>query len=106
MRTVIAACVAIGAVTVIATLVIGHKTPTAATPEYGKRLLTRCATCHIDAGAEPGELTLIHAISRKDLTDRINECIDAVCDRCLRLRPQRPTHLNCRLDWRHDPSGV
>ena len=51
---------------VVATMLTGHKTATAATPEYGKRLLAQtrqylgsasrrsCASCHIDAGAEPG----------------------------------------------------
>jgi thiosulfate dehydrogenase len=99
MRTVIALCAAIGALTVVATVVIGHKTPIAATPEYGKRLLARtqeylgpdaadprmrftasrraCASCHLDAGAESGELSLIAAVSHhpNDIVDRINECM-------------------------------
>jgi thiosulfate dehydrogenase len=88
MKTAIACCVATGALTVVATLVIGHKTPTAATPEYGKRLLTQtqqylgpsrraCASCHIGAGAEPGELSLVSAVAarKETLKDRINECI-------------------------------
>jgi thiosulfate dehydrogenase len=99
MRTVIASCAAIGTITVVATMVIGHKTPTAATPEYGKRLLSQtqlylgpdapdprmrlvrsrlaCASCHIDAGAEPGELSLVSAIPAKKETieDRVNQCM-------------------------------
>src|SRR5580658_2634226 len=88
MRTVIASCAAIGALTVIATLLIGHKTPTAATPEYGKRLLAEtqqylgpsrraCASCHIGAGAEPGELSLVSAVAarKETIEDRINECM-------------------------------
>jgi thiosulfate dehydrogenase len=88
MRTVIACCAAIGALTVIATLLTGHKAPTAATPEYGKRLLAEtqqylgpsrraCASCHIGAGAEPGELSLVSAVAarKETLKDRINECM-------------------------------
>src|SRR5580658_5202510 len=97
MKTVIACCVAIGALTVVATLIIGHKTPTAATPEYGKRLLTRCGSCHINAGAEPGELTLIHAISRKNIEDRINECITR--NRNGRPLPKDSTEMLAMISW-------
>jgi thiosulfate dehydrogenase len=97
MRAVIASCVVIGALTIVATLVIGRKTPTAATPEYGKRLLMRCASCHIDAGAEPGELSLIHAISRHNIEDRINECI--VRNRNGRPLPKDGTEMLAMLSW-------
>jgi thiosulfate dehydrogenase len=91
--------VAIGALTVVATMVIGHKTPSAATPEYGKRLLTRCGSCHIDAGAEPGELSLIHAISRypDNIEQRINECITR--NRNGRPLPKDSTEMLAMISW-------
>jgi thiosulfate dehydrogenase len=90
--TVVAACAAIGTITVVATLAVGHRSlPAQGTEEYGKRLLLHtaeylgpfipnrlsCASCHIGAGAEPGELTLVTAFtSRKQpLEVRIDECI-------------------------------
>jgi thiosulfate dehydrogenase len=99
MKTVIAACVAIGALTVVATLIVGHKTPSAATPEYGKRLVTRCAYCHIDAGAEPGELSLIHAISRypNNIEYRINECMTRNMNG--RPLPKDSTEMLAMISW-------
>jgi thiosulfate dehydrogenase len=97
---VIASCVAIGAVTVVATLVIGHKTPGTATPEYGKRLLMgACSSCHIDAGAEPGELSLIHAISRypNNIEDRINECMTRNVNS--RPLPRDGTEMLAMISW-------
>jgi thiosulfate dehydrogenase len=99
MKTVIALCALIGIITVAATLVIGHEASTTATAEYGERLVAHtqqylgpdapdprmrftmsrraCASCHIGAGNEPGELSLIAAISShpNDIVDRINGCM-------------------------------
>jgi len=100
MRTVVASCAAIGAITVVATMITGHKTPTAATPEYGKRLLMgACASCHIDAGAEPGELSLIHAIGRypNNIEDRINECM--VRNRNGRPLPRDGVEMMAMVSW-------
>src|SRR5579863_7889859 len=110
MKTAIASCAAIGALTVVATLVVGHKTPTAATPEYGKRLLTQtpqylaanrraCASCHIDAGAEPGELSLVSAVLRHpgSLEDRINECL--VRNMNGRPLPKDGTEMIAMISW-------
>jgi thiosulfate dehydrogenase len=121
MRTVIAFCVAIGALTVVATLVIGHKTPTAATPDYGKRLLAEtqrylgpdapdprmrlipnrraCASCHIGAGAEPGELSLVSAVAarKETLEDRINECMTRNMNG--RPLPRDSTEMIAMVSW-------
>jgi len=88
LATVLIACGGIGAVMIAGTLLIGHPSargPVAgASEEYGKRLMLRpiagsrlsCASCHIDAGAEPGELSLVHAIEHhSQIADRINRCI-------------------------------
>jgi thiosulfate dehydrogenase len=99
---VIGLCAAIGIITVAATLAMGHRTFQSrdATEEYGRRLVTRtteylgpdvadtgmrftmsrlaCASCHIRAGAEPGELSLVAAVTgrhEKSIEDRINECM-------------------------------
>lgn len=83
-------CVAIGAVTVGVTLAVGHAQPERATAEYGRRLMLdtpeylgqfisnrlACSSCHIDAGAEPGELSLVNAV--RDVTrieNRIDQCL-------------------------------
>ncbi len=85
---VMIACAAIGAVTVVATMALGHAgaahTASTATADYGERLMTRttawlgpdvtdpkmrytrsrlaCASCHLGAGAEPGALSLVDAV--------------------------------------------
>jgi len=121
MRTVIASCIAIGALTVVATLIVGHKTPTAATPEYGKRLLAQtqqylgpdapdprmrftasrraCASCHIGAGAERGELSVIPAVRRypSNLEHRINECM--VRNMNGRPLPEDGTEMIAMVSW-------
>lgn len=83
-------CAAIGAVTVAATLVAVHAKPERATAEYGKRLMAAtpeylgqfipnrlaCGSCHINAGAEPGALSLVNAARDVPrLEDRINQCV-------------------------------
>jgi thiosulfate dehydrogenase len=100
MGLIVGLCAAIGTITVVATL--ASVRPTAkATPEYGKRLIAQtteylgpdvadagmrftrsrlaCASCHIRAGAELGELSLVGAIRRtggkETIEDRINECM-------------------------------
>ncbi|MGE0040338.1 MAG: c-type cytochrome [Vicinamibacterales bacterium] len=110
-----AACGVIGAVTIGATLVVqrGAATeaaavPAAATEDYGRRLLTettdlmgpdhadpdrrytgnrlQCASCHLDAGTEPGTLSLLEAFGKyprfsgrdgveSDIKARINGCM-------------------------------
>jgi thiosulfate dehydrogenase len=121
MRTVIASCAAIGAITVIATLVTGHKTPTAATPEYGKRLVAQtqqylgpsapdprmrfipnqraCSSCHIGGGAEPGELSLLSAVAagKETVEDRINECMTRNMNG--RPLPKRGTEMIAMVSW-------
>jgi thiosulfate dehydrogenase len=107
MGVVIALCAAIGATTVVATMT---KTPAAhqENAEYGQRLIAHtteylgpdvadagmrfmdsrlaCASCHIGAGAEPGNLSLVAAMSRyprisprsggkETIEDRINGCM-------------------------------
>lgn len=85
MRAAIIVCAAIGIVTTAATLAIGHAKPERATEEYGRRLMNAmaphrlaCSSCHIDAGAEPGDLTLVNAVRQfpgDRLIQRIDECI-------------------------------
>lgn len=85
MKTAVIVCAAVGIATVAATLAVGHAKPDHATEEYGRRLMTAmvphrlaCASCHIDAGAEPGVLTLVNAVARfpgDRLEQRINECV-------------------------------
>jgi thiosulfate dehydrogenase len=93
MRTAVIACAVIGIVTVAATLAVGHRTfgSQRATEEYGQQLMTQtprylgrfmgnrlaCASCHIRAGAEPGELSLVSAVDRgvAAVKDRINNCM-------------------------------
>jgi thiosulfate dehydrogenase len=109
MGVVIALCAAIGATTVVATMTTrpaGRANDENA--EYGQRLITHttqylgpdvanagmrfmssrlaCASCHISAGAEPGNLSLVAAMSRyprisprsggkETIEDRINGCM-------------------------------
>jgi thiosulfate dehydrogenase len=99
MAAVIGFCALIGTITVVATL--ASVRPSAkATQEYGRRLLAQtteylgpdvtdagmrftrsrlaCASCHIRAGAESGELSLVAATGaghEKTVEDRINECM-------------------------------
>jgi thiosulfate dehydrogenase len=87
---VVAICAAIGTVTVVVTMAVGHRSsPSRVTEEYGKRLIVNtaeylgpfipnrlaCASCHIDAGAEPGELSLATAFGREHLEQRIDQCV-------------------------------
>jgi thiosulfate dehydrogenase len=111
MGVVIALCAAIGATTVVATMTTTMTTTPAAhqeNAEYGQRLIAHtteylgpdvadarmrfmdsrlaCASCHIGAGAEPGNLSLVAAMSRyprisprsggrETIEDRINGCM-------------------------------
>lgn len=88
LAAIVAACAALGAVVIGATLYLGDRpaaearaTPVVATEEYGRRLLREtpellgqdhpdpqrrmignrlaCASCHLDIGTEPGTLTLL-----------------------------------------------
>jgi thiosulfate dehydrogenase len=109
-------CGAVGLITVVGTISLGPapgrgpepKIPTLATEAYGKRLLVEttavlgpdvanarmrsmssrlaCASCHIGAGAEPGNLSLAVAITKyprisprsagnETIQDRINGCM-------------------------------
>jgi thiosulfate dehydrogenase len=113
---VIAACVAVGAITVVATVASGRASisartspvATTSTEEYGKRLLSQtseylgpdvadpkmrlmnsrlaCASCHIGAGVEPGNLSLATAFKKyprisprsggnETIQERINGCM-------------------------------
>jgi len=93
----------IGLITVAVTLAFGHNSvakPRKATEDYGKRLISQtteylsshmnsrlaCASCHIGAGDEPGNLSLAIAItkyprisprsgSKETIQDRINGCM-------------------------------
>jgi thiosulfate dehydrogenase len=109
MGVVIALCAAIGTTTVISTLAAGHaQRANGVTAEYGQRLIAHtteylgpdvtdagmrfmssrlaCASCHIGAGKEPGNLSLVAAMSRyprisprsggkETIEDRINGCM-------------------------------
>jgi thiosulfate dehydrogenase len=116
MGTVIAVCAAIGIISVAATLASGRAgfsperttAPARATEDYGKRLIAQttetlgpdvtdpkmrliasrlaCASCHLGAGAEPGNLSLTAAMSRyprisprsggkETIEERINGCM-------------------------------
>lgn len=115
MAAVLGLCGAIGVITVVATIAWGHGVfvsvsgnSVGATEEYGKRLIAQtteflgpdvadakmrytqsrlaCASCHIGAGLEPGNLSLVAAVSRyprisprsggnETIADRINECM-------------------------------
>lgn len=78
------ACGAVGAVMVAGSILRGHTGLGGAAPEYGRLLMQRpiagshfaCASCHIDEGAEPGELSLVHAVQHQpNIPERINRCI-------------------------------
>ena len=116
MRTVLLLCAVIGIAIVAGTLVWGRtvsashgaRTPDFATEQYGYRLIAQttevlgpdvadpkmrftnsrlaCASCHINAGVEPGNLSLATAMSRyprisprvggnETIQDRINGCM-------------------------------
>ena len=117
MGKVVAACIAIGAISVAATLAFGRVSissrgaappPVSSTEEYGRRLITQtqeylgpdaadpkmrnmysrlaCASCHIGAGVEPGNLSLATAFTKyprtsprsggnETIQDRINGCM-------------------------------
>ena len=112
---VVMLCAALGAIIVAATLASGHEPPVAryaqpdlSTAEYGKRLISQtseflgpdvadpqkrytdsrlaCASCHIGAGVEPGNLSLATAFTKyprqsprsgaaETIQDRINGCM-------------------------------
>jgi thiosulfate dehydrogenase len=118
MGTVVAACAAIGAISVATTLGFGKASlgppsavlpaPVSSTEEYGKRLIAQtseylgpdvpdpkmrytnsrlaCASCHIGAGVEPGNLSLATAFKKyprisprsggnETIQERINGCM-------------------------------
>jgi len=113
MGIAIALCAAIGATTVVATMAttaVGHgfSSSQRAEAEYGQRLIAHtteylgpdvtnakmrfmssrlaCASCHIGAGVEPGNLSLVAAMSRyprisprsggnETIEDRVNGCM-------------------------------
>src|ERR1051326_4562012 len=97
MGMVVAACIAVGAISVAATLAFGRVSITSkgagaspsgisSTEEYGRRLISQtresmgpdgaetkmrhmdsrlpCASCHIGAGVEPGNLSLATAFTK------------------------------------------
>jgi thiosulfate dehydrogenase len=111
MGIVVAICAIVGAITVAVTLAFGHPgTPAPhippteagfrATEDFGKRLIAQtteylspemnsrlyCASCHLGAGDEPGNLSLAIAIAKyprisprsganETIQDRINGCM-------------------------------
>ena len=119
MGLVVVACIALGAISVAATLAFGRVTiaskgstasasPLSTTEEYGRRLISQtpeylgpdvadakmrqmhsrlaCASCHIRAGVEPGNLSLASAFTKyprisprsggnETIEDRINGCM-------------------------------
>ena len=119
MGMVMAACIAVGAISVAATLAFGRvslaskgagtsPSPISTTEEYGRRLISQtseymgpdvadakmrhmdsrlaCASCHIGAGLEPGNLSLATAFTKyprisprsganETIQDRINGCM-------------------------------
>jgi thiosulfate dehydrogenase len=107
MKAVLISCLAIGAVTVAATLAVGHAKSERATAEYGRRLMIAtvpnrlaCASCHIDAGAERGELTLVNAIGHYPgdrIIQRINECVTRNMN--AQALPQHGTEVTAMVAW-------
>jgi thiosulfate dehydrogenase len=107
MKAALISCLAIGAVTVAATLAVGHAKSGRATAEYGRRLMIAtvpnrlaCASCHIDAGAEPGELTLVNAISHYPgdrIIQRINECVTRNMN--AQALPEHSTEVTAIVAW-------
>src|SRR5665213_1941735 len=119
MGTVMAACIAVGTISVAATLAFGRvslfskgvgasPSATSTTEEYGRRLISQtseylgpdvadakmrhmdsrlaCASCHIGAGVDPGNLSLATAFnkyprisprsaSQETIEERINGCM-------------------------------
>src|SRR4051812_2061183 len=109
MLAVLITCIAIGTISVAMTVTSRHSSPSAAaTQDYGKRLIAQtteflgpdvtdtrmrltasrlaCASCHLGAGEEPGNLSLASAMSRyprisprvggnETIEDRINGCM-------------------------------
>jgi thiosulfate dehydrogenase len=109
--TIAGVCVAIGTITVVATVAYGHGDRAlnqAGDEQYGKQLLSKtseflgpaaadpnmrfagsnlaCASCHLDAGAEPGQLSLTGAMgkyprfsarngARETIEERIEGCM-------------------------------
>ncbi len=102
MKTAIIASAVIGIVTVTATLAVGHGKSGRATAEYGRSLMTACSSCHAHAGAEPGELTLLDAISHypgAKIDDRINACLTRNMNRS--SLPENNTEMTAIVAWLH-----
>jgi thiosulfate dehydrogenase len=126
MGGAIVVCAAIGAIIIAATISFGHPSIIARAPganeEYGKRLMIQtteylgpdvadprmrfsksrlaCASCHIDAGAEPGELSLIGAIERyPKIIDRINRCMTGNMNG--RPLPAASPEMAALISWLH-----
>jgi len=102
MRTALIASGTIGVVTILGTLAVGHAKSDRATPEYGRRFMESCSSCHIDAGADPGELSLIGAISHypgDKIRGRINECFTRNMNR--QPIPEDGTEMNAMIAWLH-----
>ncbi len=107
MKTAVISCLAIGVVTVAATLAVGHAKSDRATAEYGRRLMLAtiphrlaCASCHLEAGAEPGELTLVNAIRHYPgdrITQRINECVTRNMN--AQALPEHSTEVAALVAW-------
>lgn len=112
LGSIAAVCVAIGAITVGVTLVVGHAKPEPATAEYGQRLMLHtarylprvfpnqlaCASCHIKAGAEPGALNLADAIRRfPHIEERINRCVTGNMNG--HALPEAGTEMKAIIEW-------
>ncbi len=107
MKTAIIVCAVVGIATVAATLAVGHAKPDRATEDYGRRLMAAmvphrlaCASCHIDAGAEPGDLTLVNAITRYPgdrIRLRINECLTRNMN--AQPLPERAEEMTAIVAW-------
>jgi thiosulfate dehydrogenase len=114
----IIACGAIGGLMIAGTIVMGHPSTQSpaynASEEYGRRLMLEtpkylgqvtesrlaCASCHIDAGAEPGELSLIHAIEHQpNIADRINRCVTGNMNG--RPLPAASSAMAAMIAWLH-----
>lgn len=108
MASTIIICGALGAVMIAGTVLVGHPGQRVPSEEHGRSLMLRplagsrlaCTSCHIDAGAEPGELSLIHAIEHyPKIGDRINRCMTSNMNG--HFLPAESRELAAMVAWLH-----
>lgn len=105
MKVALITCAVIGVITVAATMAVGHAKSESATEEFGRRLMTgllpyrlACASCHIDAGAEPGDLNLADAVAHYPrIAERINKCLTGNMNG--RALPEDSAEMRAIIAW-------